>query len=106
MSVRPLVLNGMIQNTHELPGSRTNEANLHAQDHIAMQGTKEAQESIRVVHSAQESDRDKKLDPDQKGNGGGTGKKRQKKKKEDQTQKSPDGRVLLKDMSPRFDLKI
>ena len=106
MSIRPIDLNGMIQNTQEVSQNRATEQNrpMVQQDFVAIETQNEVQIASEQVHDF-ENATDSEMDA-ANGNGGtGYGRQDQQRRKKKKKALS-DGRVRLKNIPKSFDIKI
>ena len=108
MTVRPVHLNGMIQNTQDVSTIKHQENTKPAveQQNIQIQEKQKEQEQAQNVNAKDNADREqKKYDAKEKGSNEYV--KRTKKKKIEKQEDLPDGSVTLKmTMSGGFDIKI
>lgn len=111
MTIRPVVLNGMIQRTQDIGNIKQQEDNkpVVQQQHISVQQEKKEDKLIHQVNYAEEKENeDYRYDAKEKGNNqyeGDDGKKR-KKKNEPEKNQNKDGKVILKGHGSSFDIKI
>ncbi len=107
MTVRPVHLNGMIQNTQDVSAIRHQENQRPAveQQHIQIREEQKEQSKAQEVHKKEDADnRQKKFDAREKGSNEYFA---QRKKKKEKKENLPDGSVKLKmTMSGGFDIKI
>lgn len=107
MTVRPVHLNGMIQNTQDVSAIRHQENQRPAveQQHIQIREEQKEQSKAQEVHKKEDADNDqKKYDAKEKGSNEYT---YQRKKKKEKKENLPDGSVKIKQtMSGGFDIKI
>lgn len=106
MSIRPIDLNGMIQNTQEVSQNRSNEEHrpMVQQDFVAIETANEVQIAAEQVH---EFDNATDNGMDAANGNGGTGysrKEQERKKKKKKT--VSDGRVRVKNMPQSFDVTV
>ncbi len=108
MTVRPVHLNGMIQNTQDVSAIRHQENQRPAveQQHIQIREEQKEQSKAQEVNKKDNADKEqKKYDAKEKGSNEYIN-QRQKKKKE-KKENLPDGSVKIKQtMSGGFDIKI
>lgn len=108
MTVRPVHLNGMIQNTQDVSAIRHQENQRPAveQQHIQIREEQKEQSKAQEVNKKDNADKEqKKYDAKEKGSNEYIN-QRQKKKKE-KKENLPDGSVKIKQtMSSGFDIKI
>lgn len=111
MTIRPVVLNGMIQRTQDIGNIKQQEDNkpIVQQQNISIQHEKrEDQLSHQVQHAEEKENQGYRYDAKEKGNNqydGDDGKKRRKQKKSEDGQ-DKDGKVILKGVGSSFDIKI
>ncbi len=109
MSIRPVVLNGMIQRTQDIGNLKQQEDNkpVVQQQNIAIQ--QERQED-RLTHQVQEPDQKEndayRYDAKEKGNNQYEGGQKKKKKKQQDKEPENGGKVILKGQGSSFDIKI
>lgn len=110
MSIRPVVLNGMIQRTQDVGNIKQQEDNrpVVQQHNIEVQQKKQED---RLTHQVQQPDEKEnegyRYDAKEKGNNQYEGsRQRKKKQKETEQEQNQDGRVLLKGHGSSFDIKI
>lgn len=109
MSIRPVVLNGMIQRTQDVSNLKQQEDNkpVIQQQNIEIQ--QEKQED-RLMHQVQEADQKEndgyRYDAKEKGNNQYEGGQQKKKKKQQDREPENGGRVILKGQGSSFDIKI
>lgn len=108
MTIRPVVLNGMVQRTQDIGNIKQQEDNkpVVQQHNIEIQQQKQED---RLTHQVQQPDQKEndgyRYDAREKGNNSYEGNQNKKKKKQKQEPES-DGKVLLKGHSSGFDVKI
>lgn len=108
MTIRPVVLNGMVQRTQDIGNIKQQEDNkpVVQQHNIEIQQQKQED---RLTHQVQQPDQKEndgyRYDAREKGNNSYEGNQNKKKKKQKQEPES-DGKVLLKGHSSSFDVKI
>lgn len=110
MSIRPVVLNGMIQRTQDVGNLKQQEDNkpVVQQHNIEVQQKKqEDQLTHQVQHSEEKENEGYRYDAKEKGNNQYEGSQQRKKKpKETDKEQNKDGKVLLKGHGSSFDIKI
>ena len=111
MSIRPVVLNGMIQRTQDVGNLKQQEDNKPTvqQHNIEIQQEKQADRLTHQVIQADEKENEGyRYDAKEKGNNEYEGSKQNKKNKEKDTNKehNKDGKVILKGQGSTFDIKI
>ena len=108
MTVRPVHLNGMIQNTQDVSALRHQENQKPAieQQNIQIREQQKEQSQAQEVHKKDDADNEqKKFDAKEKGSNQYFGERR--KKKKDKKENQPDGTVKVKiTKSGAFDIKI
>lgn len=111
MTIRPVVLNGMIQQTQEIGNMKHQEDHkpIVQQQNMAIQHEKrEDRLAHQVQHTDEKENHGYRYDAKEKGNNhyeGDDGKKRKQKKKFENDQ-NKDGKVILKGHNSSFDIKI
>ena len=111
MTIRPVVLNGMIQRTQDIGNMKQQEDTKPAveQHHISMHQQKQEDElTHQVKHTEKKGNEDYRYDAKEKGNNQyeGDGGQNKKKKKEPKKDYNKDGKVILKSQGSSFDIKI
>ena len=109
MSIKPLVFNGMIQNTTEVSNvhSQAEHQPRTSQENIAIQTQQQTLQQSQQVAETGESAEDKALNPDDSGGGAaGGGRNRKKKKEEKEDPFASDGKVTLKGSQSTFSISI
>lgn len=107
MTIRPVDLNGMIQNTHEVSMTKTHEDQRPVIQQQNMQVELQKQEDLaqRQVQQADESSKEEFRYGEREGDGTGYDRKQQKKGKK-KKKDSSDGKVFVKNKYDSFDIKI
>lgn len=111
MTIRPVVLNGMIQQTQDVGNMKHQEDHkpVVQQQNISIQHEKrEDQLAHQVQYTEEKENQGYRYDAKEKGNNqyeGDDGKKR-KRQKESEKEKNKDGKVILKGHGSSFDIKI
>ena len=110
MSIKPVVLNGMIQRTQDVGNIKQQEDNkpFVQQHNIEFQQEKQADKRLHQVQQAKEKENEGyRYDAKEKGNNSYDGsKKKRKQKKEPEEEPGEDGKVRLKGHGLSFDMKI
>ncbi len=106
MSIRPIDLNGMIQNTQEVSQNRANEESrpMVQQDFVAIETANEVQLAAEQVHDFDNAT-DSEMDA-ANGNGGGYQRGGQGERKKKKKKTVSDGVVRLKTRRETFDIKV
>lgn len=107
MTIRPVDLNGMIQRTQDVGNIKHQEDAKPLVDQQNIQSTvaKEEFKLTKQVNHADDTDQEEyRYDPREKGNSEYHGSNRNKKKKEPEQEET--GKVLVKNHSSGFDIKI
>lgn len=111
MTIRPVVLNGMVQRTQDIGNLKQQEDNkpiVQQQQMSVQQEKKEDRLLHQVTHTEEKENEAYRYDAKEKGNNqyeANDGKKRRQ-KKESETEQSGDGKVILKGHGSSFDIKI
>ena len=111
MSVRPVVMNGMIQRTQDVGNLKQQEDNKPAvqQHNIEIQKEKQADRLTHQVIEAEEKENEGyRYDAKEKGNNqyeGGNPRKKNT-QKDTNNEQNKDGKVILKGQGSSFDIKI
>lgn len=111
MTIRPVVLNGMIQRTQDIGNLKQQEDNkpvVQQQDISIQHEKREDQLAHQVQHTEEKENEGYRYDAKEKGNNqyeGDDGKKR-KRRKESEKEQNKDGKVILKGYGSSFDIKI
>ncbi|MDY6352581.1 MAG: hypothetical protein SPL57_06030 [Lachnospiraceae bacterium] len=107
MSIRPVDFNGMIQSTQGVSTQKASDDSRPAinQQNMSVVVTKETEQSQRTVTKKSESSKESALNPDGS-NGGEAMSDRRGKKRRNDTDEEPDGRVIKKDETVSFDIKV
>ncbi|MFR4352153.1 MAG: hypothetical protein ACLT3H_10860 [Roseburia sp.] len=110
MTIRPVVLNGMIQRTQDVGNLKQQEDNKPAvqQHNIEIRQEKQEERLLhQVQHSEQKENEGYRYDAKEKGNNQYEGNSKKKKKKSGPDHEpSKDGKVVLKSQGSSFDMKI
>lgn len=111
MSIRPVVLNGMIQRTQDVGNLKQQEDSrpIVQQQNIEIQQQKQEDRLTHQVQQAEEKENEGyRYDAKEKGNNSYDGNNGKKKKQQKETDKEldKDGKVLLKSHGSSFDIKI
>ena len=109
MSIRPVVLNGMIQRTQDVGNLKQQEDNkpLVQQQHIEIQQQKHEDQLMHQVQEPEQKENDGyRYDAKEKGNNQYEDGKKKKKKKQRDNEPENGGRVILKGQGSSFDIKI
>lgn len=111
MSVRPVVMNGMIQRTQDIGNLKQQEDNKPTvqQHNIEIQKEKQADRlTHQVIETEEKENEGYRYDAKEKGNNkyeGGNSKKKNK-QKDTSNEQNKDGKVILKGQGSSFDIKI
>lgn len=107
MSIRPVVLNGMIQRTQDVGTLKQQEDNKPVVQQHNIEVQQQRQED-HLAHQVQDTEQKEnegyRYDAREKGNNQYEGNRQKKKKREKEENK--DGKVILKSQSSGFDIKI
>ena len=109
MSIRPVVLNGMIQRTQDVGNLKQQEDNkpLVQQQNIEIQQQKHEDQLMHQVLEPEQKENDGyRYDAKEKGNNQYEDGKKKKKKKQRDNEPENGGRVILKGQGSSFDIKI
>lgn len=107
MSVKPLVMNGMIQSTQDISAMKQNEDNkpIVQQQNIQIHQRQQEEHLQQQVQKSQESEREEyRYDAREKGNNNYEGNSRKKKQHKKETEE--DGKVIFKGQGSSFDVKV
>lgn len=107
MTIRPVDLNGMLQNTHEVSTIKNNEDQkpIVQQQNIGVLVSQQTREAGSKVQQADESAREDFRYDEREGDGSGYQGQKNKKKKQNKKENS-DGQVMVKNARKSFDIKI
>lgn len=111
MTIRPVVLNGMIQRTQDIGNIKQQEDNkpVVQQQNLSIQNEKREEQ---LAHQVQQTDKKEnegyRYDAKEKSNNQYEGNEGRKKKhqKESEKEQNKDGKVILKGLGSSFDIKI
>lgn len=109
MSIRPVVLNGMIQRTQDVGNLKQQEDSkpIVQQHNIEIQQQKQEDKLTHQVQQTEEKENEGyRYDAKEKGNNSYDGNNGKRKKQQKESAKEPDGKVLLKGHGSSFDIKI
>lgn len=111
MTIRPVVLNGMIQRTQDIGNIKQQEDNkpVVQQQNISIQHEKREDALAHQVQNTEEKENQGyRYDAKEKGNNQyeGNGSKKRKRRKESEEELNMDGKVILKSYGSSFDIKI
>lgn len=109
MTIRPVVLNGMIQRTQDVSNIKQQEDNkpVVQQQTISIQQEKREDRLMHQVQQAEEKENEGyRYDAKEKGNNQYDDTKKRKRNKEAENDESKDGKVILKSHGSSFDIKI
>lgn len=111
MSIRPVVFNGMLQNTNEVARNQTTEDNkgVNIQQQLTTTVEKEAEQKFNSVQTKDDAENSDTKWNEREGDGTGYKGNRRKKSEDDKIikEENKDGTVFVKNVkSQSFDLKI
>lgn len=109
MSIKPVVLNGMIQRTQDIGNLKQQEDSkpMVQQHNIGIQQEKrEDRLTHQVLHAEKKENEGYRYDAREKGNNEYDGKKKKKRNGQNEEKDNKDGKVILKSQGSSFDIKI
>ncbi len=109
MTIRPVELHGMIQNTQGATNAKTAEDNkpVLQQQNIQAEVARQEERAMSTVKTTEETQNNEYRYGDREGDGSGyQGNRGRKKKGSQEKEKKADGHVVVKGAHPSFDMKI